>query len=882
MIDEPRELQETLQRALGDRYRLVRVLGQGGMGVVFLAQDARHERAVAVKVLRPELARSIGAERFLREIRIAARLNHPNILVLIDSGSAGEFLYYITPFIEGETLRDRLTRERQLPLEDAIAITREVADALSHAHSLGLIHRDIKPENIMFEAGHAIVCDFGIARAVTEAGRERLTETGLAVGTPTYMSPEQAMGDEHLDGRSDMYSLACVAYEMLAGDPPYHASTPQALLARKTLEHAPSLRVVRDTVPPSVEAAITRALARVPADRFATVQQFVDALSGAAAPPGETRRAGWRRHPRRLVLAGVGALAVLGAMVAIGLASHWGGGPAPPLHATVAQVTAEPGVEWFPSLSPDGEWLVYAGQSRGNWDIYLKSVGARRVFDLTENSAAADDQPAFSPDGQRVAFRSSRDGGGIFVMGRTGEGVRRVTRRGFRPTWSPDGAALAYVTENVEINPQNSESLSQLWVVDVASGAERRLDVPDAVLPSWSPHGQRIAFTMRFSSTAGLGGTAGRGGLWSVPPEGGEVVPVIGADEDALDWSPAWAPDGRYLYFVSDRGGSMNLWRVPVDEATGRARGAPQPITTPAVSLAHPALSSDGRHVAYSNTFVTSNIQGARLDAAQRGVEGQPWWVTTGSRRWSSADPSPDGRWVAFYSLIGPEGDVYVARPDGTELRAVTSDSAVDRVPRWSPDGRWIAFFSDRTKAALTLWRVRPDGSELAEIPAPVTGIPVWSPDGTRIVAASGLEPDHFTLVIAVDSGPEARRERLPDPPPEAAGFRPNSWSPDGRRLAGDVNIKDQGVLIYDFATRTYERLTDVGEWPAWLPDGRRLLFVTGGHAFYTVDRVTRQLHEVYRSQRDVLGFPRVTRDGRTMYYSRRVTEGDIWVVTLP
>ena len=284
-----------LQATLADRYTIESELGHGGMAVVFLAHDGKHDRNVAIKVLRPELAAALGAERFLREIRLAAQLHHPHILPLYDSGEAAGFLYYVMPYVEGESLRDRLERETQLPLEEALQITREVADALSYAHSRDVVHRDIKPENILLESGHAIVADFGIARAITAAGGDRLTETGLAVGTPAYMSPEQASGESRLDGRSDVYSVGCVLYEMLAGEPPYTGPTAQAIMARRLTDPVPPLRTVRETVPESVEQAIGKALAKVPADRFPTATQFAEALEHPAAQhrPVSRRVARW-------------------------------------------------------------------------------------------------------------------------------------------------------------------------------------------------------------------------------------------------------------------------------------------------------------------------------------------------------------------------------------------------------------------------------------------------------------------------------------------------------------------------------------------------------------------------------------------------------------
>ena len=309
---------ERLGVALAGRYRLVREIGRGGMATVYRADDLKHDRPVALKVLKPELAASLGAERFLREITLTARLDHPHILPLLDSGEAGGLLYYVMPYVEGESLRERLDREAQLPLDDALRIAREAADALSHAHRHGVVHRDIKPGNILLADGHARVADFGIARAMTAAGERTLTETGLAVGTPAYMSPEQASGEREIDARSDIYSLGCVLYEMLAGQPPHTGATAGAIFARKALEPVPSLRVVRDTVPLAVERAVTRALARVPADRFGTAGDFAAALAVGAdvekpAPDRVrvwfTRRAiGFLAVAAALTLADVGGL----------------------------------------------------------------------------------------------------------------------------------------------------------------------------------------------------------------------------------------------------------------------------------------------------------------------------------------------------------------------------------------------------------------------------------------------------------------------------------------------------------------------------------------------------------------------------------------------
>lgn len=322
---------DRLARALSERYRVERELGAGGMATVYLAHDVRHGRRVALKVLRPELAHALGAERFLREIQVTAQLDHPHILPLLDSGEADGFLYYVMPYVEGETLRDLLAREKQLSLDDALRIAREIADALSHAHSHGVIHRDIKPENILLAGGHARVADFGIARAVTAAGGEPLTEPGLAIGTPAYMSPEQALGEANVDGRSDVYALGCVVYEMLAGHPPFTGQTAHEILARHSLDPPPRLSAARPTLPADVEHAIATALAKTPADRYRTAAAFAAAL----ATPQHTVPVQSARPAKRRNLVAAGTVLTL---TVVGVALLRDGRPTapPPDGATVA------------------------------------------------------------------------------------------------------------------------------------------------------------------------------------------------------------------------------------------------------------------------------------------------------------------------------------------------------------------------------------------------------------------------------------------------------------------------------------------------------------------------------------------------------------------
>ncbi len=364
--------------ALSGHYRLEDEIGAGGMATVYLAEDLRHDRRVAVKVLRPELAAVIGAERFLAEIKLTANLQHPHILPLFDSGEADSFLYYVMPYVEGESLRDRLNREKQLPIEEAVRLAAEVASALDYAHRHGVIHRDIKPENILLHDGRALVADFGIALAASKAGGARMTETGMSLGTPHYMSPEQAMGEREITARSDVYALGAVLYEMLTGDPPFTGSTAQAVVARVVTESPRPLLPQRHTIPPNVEAAVLRALEKLPADRFASAAQFADALANpaatrptasATAPHAAAPPAGPRARLRDPVLWGLALVAAAALGIAgTALRRPPAPPPMPPVRFLFTGPDSAPIVENFPwpaAISPDGGMLVYAVAERG-------------------------------------------------------------------------------------------------------------------------------------------------------------------------------------------------------------------------------------------------------------------------------------------------------------------------------------------------------------------------------------------------------------------------------------------------------------------------------------------------------------------------------------
>jgi Tol biopolymer transport system component len=667
-----------------------------------------------------------------------------------------------------------------------------------------------------------------------------------------------------------------VLYEMLTGVTPFQAEHEAATLFAIVHEELKPATSLRAGLPLTVDRVLGKAMAKNPQVRYQHVDDLlVDLRAVAKGLPVAARPVS--RRPR-WVLAACGAAAFALAALITAYAFFWRPGRAPAdegqaLRAEFTQLTSEPGIEWFPSLSPDGKWLVYAGESGGGRHIFLRGVGGQNPLDLSRGSEEDDDQPAFSPDGERIAFRSSRGGGGIFIMGRTGEAARRVTATGFNPAWSPDGSKLVFNTDRMELYPQNAIATSELWVVEVGSGQTRRLPTDDAVTPNWSPHNQRIAFASRV-------GRSPQGDVWTIPAGGGTPVQVT--NDPARDWNPVWAPDGKHLYFASDRGGNMNLWRVAIDEATGKTRGAPEPVTTPAPYLAHISLSADGKRIAYTAALITANIQQLSLDPAGN-TRGEAAWVTTGTRRWSSPDPSPDGEWIAFYSLTQPEGQVFVSRPDGSDLRQLTKDAS-DRLPRWPPDGRWLSFFSDRS-GTLEVWRIRPDGSGLQQLSKCGCGYHVWSPDGTRIAATAGTVGQESRSGLVIFDPNRSWSEQAPEiiPPLNESGdyLLVNSWSPDGRMLAGQVHSENPGIAAYSLATRAYRRIANFGEWPVFLPDSQRVLFVAGGKGFYLADLRSGQVRKIYSVARDVIGPPRLTRDGKKAYFSRRVTESDIWLASL-
>jgi Tol biopolymer transport system component/serine/threonine protein kinase len=891
-------------RSLGP-YNILSPLGAGGMGEVYLAEDVRLNRRVALKLLPAAFTEDQErVRRFGREAHAASALNHPNIVTIHEVGEWDGVHFIATEFVEGRTLRSLIAGEG-LKAGDALSVASQVAEALAAAHAAGIIHRDIKPENIMLRPdGYAKVLDFGIAKltergatppdASPEASEGIRTETGAVVGTVAYMSPEQALGQK-LDQRTDVFSIGVILYEMLTGEHPFRGATNAATFDRILNHHPPTPSVADSEAAAELERVLCRSLEKnrelryqTAADLRAELKTLQRALDFTPSVSGEVNRAAAR--PRRarssLKLAAVVGLSTLLAALAATVI-YFALRPAEPPASAAApaapslnftQLTNQPGQELYPSLSPDGKALVYAARgASGDWNIFWQRVGGRNPLNLTENSPADDMQPVFSPDGEYIVFRSEREGGGLFIMGATGESVRRLTDFGFFPAWSPDGREVAFSTEGFSDPNSRRLSPSMIWVVNVSTAERRQLTdakTGDAAQPAWSPDGARIAYWGKHKG--------GQRDIWTIPARGGDPAQVT--DDAAFDWNPVWSPDGKFLYFASDRGGSMNLWRVPLKEQTASATGPPEPLTTPSSYAQQVTFSRDGRRAAYVNLVSSTNIFTVEFNPYKERVTGQPVAVTQGFRHATEPDLSPDGGWFVYSSQGEKQEDIYLVGRDGsTPPRKLTDDAYKDRAPRWSPDGTGIVFYSDRS-GRYEAWTINADGGGLRQLT--FTGdssvaYPFWSPDGTRV--AYNRHGESCSIIETGRPWDEQAPRRVPDPPDRRMGyFWATSWSPDGRKLGGWVNPEGEtsGVVVYDLENGSFEQITAFGTSPVWLSDNRRLLF-NHLHKLYLVNSKTKKVQELLPpSPHRVSGYG-LSADGRTLNYGLAVREADVWLLDL-
>ena len=802
------EILTRLTAALDGRYQVMREVGAGGMATVYLARDVRHERDVAIKVLHPDLAAALGAERFLAEIKTTARLQHPHILPLLDSGEADRLLYYVMPFVAGESLRTRLERQTQLSVDEAVRIAREVASALESAHRQGVVHRDIKPENVLLHEDQALVADFGIALAVSAAGGPRMTQTGLSLGTPAYMAPEQAMGERIVDGRADIYALGAMLYEMLVGEAPFTGPTVQAILSRVMTEEPRPISSQRRSVPAHVEAAVMRALEKLPADRFSSAGEFNKALVTADYDAGSGRRpaaTNERTHARRFPWADVlpWSIAVVAAIVAAASLVRRAAvaGEQPLTHLSIGvprSLAITPFAGATIGISADGRKVGFAANSGGPSQILIRDL-ASDTLRVVQGSSGSAGSIEFSPDGSMVAFNTDQGLWKAPVNG--GPPTKLAASRWAQIAWSGNETLIYtrnYDTGLYRISAEGEDSA-------VVTTPDRKKGELGHWWPQTLPDGEHVLFTNYRTP-------ADKSSLEVVSLRDGKRRVVL---ESGFH--------GRYAsgYLLFGRGSSVMA--VPFDPDNMRTSGRPAllPISVnfmPQNAWAGFAVSANGT-LAYLHD-PQSPIELTWID--EGGVE-QPAEAPLG--KYFDAVPSPDGKNIAVIR----DGDVWVLERARRVFTRLTRTEQNEGDLLWTPDSRSVLYIRD--VPVFDIFKRAADAS---------------SPEETVITSASdkspvSITPDGKTLLFEHDDSaddlmgidlqtPSASMVRVIGGP---GNENNGKFSPDGRWIAYESNESGRPevyLVPYPLAGGGRKQLsTEGGTNPQWGPDGRTVYFRRAG-----------------------------------------------------
>ena len=848
------------------------------MSRVFLVHDQSLDRKIVVKVLPPELAAGLSSERFKREILMAARLQHPHIVPVLSTGAESGLLYYSMPFIAGESLRSRLAKQHELPIGEVVRILRDVVDALAQAHGDGVVHRDIKPDNILIAGHHALVTDFGVSKAVSKATDESdLTSAGIALGTPAYMSPEQATADPTIDHRADIYSVGAVGYELLTGRPPFFGLSPQETLAAHIARAPEHVSKLRATIPPALAAIIMKCLEKRPADRWQNADELLSQLEALATPSGgmqpttpivpQSRGLDWR-------IAGVAAVLV------VALATVWWIRRPIPLYVvgSTSQVTNSPGLELDAAISPDGQLVAYAAGRPGRTQIYVRQSAGGPPRALTDSASGGARTPRWNADGQSLTFLVGQSLYNVMALG--GPPRLLIDASGYEfasPALSPDGSTIAYA------------GADGIYVRPVAGGEARKLAT--AHYPSylvWSPDGKRLAFV---SDNAWF--IYGLANLGNLAPSSISIVEVVGGetvritDGTHMNTSPAWTPDGRGVFFVSSRGGGRDIYEQRLSRG-GRPVGDASRLTTG--SNAHTiSVSSTGTRLAYSVLTTRSNLWYAPIQASGTTPISEARAVTDENQVVEGMGVSRDGQWLVYDSNRNGTQHIFRLRTSGGgEPEQLTRDSADNFLPSWSPDGKWIAYHSWKS-GNRDVYVMSADGRE----PRVATGYPghemypIWSADGHELLFISDRGSRwELHAITKTESGWSEPRQITKD-----FGYN-GRWSPDGRTIAY-VSLVDTTLHVSN-ADGSGARL---------LFDGHPLGLTTQQVAFgsrsdvvyfHAIDRESR--HAFYEMPlrggmpRLILRFPDLTRqprrfefdtDGRRLYFTVATDESDVWLMEL-